>query len=206
MKRVAIFGGSFDPPHLGHKALVLAAWKALDVDEVWVIPVGLPVHKQLNQTISATQRLAWVQSMFVDIPYVQVLDLEVRQAKPVAAIETMRKLSAVLSDTQVWLMGTDAWNGLPDWVDYPEHRSLCSIAVLDRKDEVLEQHEGWVVSDCLKLAMQAGRMCFIEADLPNVSATNIRKMISRGSDVSMLLDENMAVEIQAAYGIVNRGK
>ena len=62
-KRIGLFGGSFDPPHLGHKALVDAALQELNLDEVWVIPVGLPVHRQLSGKATPEQRLFWLNTI-----------------------------------------------------------------------------------------------------------------------------------------------
>jgi len=76
MSKIGIFGGSFDPPHLGHKALVEAALLELELDGVWVLPVGVPVHRELTSYISAKQRLLWVEKMFAGMEGVEVFDWE----------------------------------------------------------------------------------------------------------------------------------
>jgi len=198
MKKIGIFGGSFDPPHLGHKALVQAALDVLPLDEVWVVPVGVPVHRALTPNISAQQRLAWVKLMFDDIPNVRVMDWEVQRYEAVPSIETMRNVANRMDAVPYWLMGMDAWKGLPSWVGYPEHRGLCNMLVFSRQGEVKVQHCDWLEVTALSGAT-AGHVCHVEIALPDVSATQIRQDILTGKDVSTVLDVHIADEIQSAY-------
>jgi len=196
--RIGVFGGSFDPPHLAHKALVEEALHGLKLDEVWVLPVGIAVHRSLTSYISAEQRLAWVQAMFADMPQVRVLDWEVKQGKPVAAIETMRWVNEQLDSVPIWLMGMDAWLGLPAWLAYPEHMKYCNVAVFSRHAEHLVVHDGWNQVNCIS-DFKTAQLCWLQALLPDVSATQIRKDILTGHDVSTVLDARVVKEIQTAY-------
>jgi len=203
MKKVGVFGGSFDPPHIGHRALLEAALEMLPLDEVWVVPVGLPVHRQLSPHVSAEQRLVWVETMFLDLPQVQVMDWEVRKNKPTPSIETMRDVVNCSDVVPYWLMGMDAWKGLPDWVAYPEHRELCNMVVFSRQGEMKVQHGDWidVTEPSQLLDAKAGHVYHVEATLPDVSATQIRQDILTGKQVSTVLDASIADEIQSAYNI-----
>lgn len=198
MTRIGVFGGSFDPPHLGHKALVQAALDELALDEIWVMPVGLPVHRSLTPHISAQQRLAWVESMFADMEQVRVLDWEVRQTDPTAAIEVMRWVNEQIDSVPIWLMGMDAWLGLSSWVAYPEHVQWCNIAVFPRYGEQADMYDGWKQVTCLS-SLQAGQVYWGKSILPMVSATQIREDILTGKDVSTVLDARIANEIEIAY-------
>jgi len=198
MTRIAVFGGSFDPPHLGHKALVQAALHELELDEVWVMPVGQAVHRKLTAHISAKQRLAWVEQMFADMQGVRVLDWEVKQSNPTPSIAVMRWLQKQVDGVPVWLMGMDAWQGLPSWLDYPEHQQWCNIAVFPREGEVAEKHAGWMQVKHVSM-LQAGQVYWAHSLLPNISATQIRQDILTGKDVSTVLDAGIAKEIQTAY-------
>lgn len=201
IQRLGIFGGSFDPPHLGHKALVETALQELVLDELWVIPAGQPVHRKLTQEISANQRLRWVERMFADMVNVRVLDWEVSQPQAVATIETMQKVSEQNQVLPIWLMGMDAWQGLPDWVAYPEHKKYCDIAVFPRRHEAWVSHQDWsMVMDVRELSCaQGGQVYMSKAVLPDISATQIRDKVMAGEDVSSILDAQSADEIQTAY-------
>ncbi|MDQ6991403.1 MAG: nicotinate (nicotinamide) nucleotide adenylyltransferase [Mariprofundaceae bacterium] len=200
MTRIAVFGGSFDPPHVGHKALVQAALDGLDLDGVWVIPVGKPVHRTLTPRVSPQQRFLWVQKMFANMPKVHVFDWEVCQENPTPTIDMMRWVNEQLDSVPLWLMGMDAWRGLPSWVAYPEHIEWCNVLVLDRQGEALKQHDGWCeVNFDDDSVLSAGHVAYIHVDLPNVSATQIRQAILTGQDVSTILDARIMEEIQTAY-------
>jgi len=198
MTRIAVFGGSFDPPHLGHKALVQAALHELELDEVLVLPVGQAVHKQLSMQVSAEQRLAWVEQTFADVDSVRVVDWEVKQASAMPSIEVIRWLNKQLDSVPIWLMGMDAWQGLPSWVDYPEHQQWCNVAVFPRAGEVGIRHAGWMHVEHIS-TQQVGQVYWAESSLPNISATQIRKDILTAKDVSTVLDAGIAREIQVAY-------
>ncbi|MDQ6955286.1 MAG: nicotinate (nicotinamide) nucleotide adenylyltransferase [Mariprofundaceae bacterium] len=202
MRKIGVFGGSFDPPHMGHRALLEAALNEFPLDEIWVIPVGIPVHRKLTSHVSARQRLIWVEKMFTDLPQVRVLDWETKKRQS-PTIETMRHISSHLSVTPYYLLGMDAWKGLADWVAYPEHRKLCNMLVFSRWGAINAGHDGWLKVDCISTNsdMQAGHVCYAKSKLPDISATQIRQHILTGKDVSTVLDARIANEIRAAYKI-----
>ena len=175
-KRIALFGGSFDPPHLGHKALVEAAFGHLALDEVWVIPVGLPVHRQLSGKATPKQRLSWLASIFADEPRVRIVDWEVDQNTPTPAIATLRRFRAENPDiVPLWLMGMDSFLDMCGWVEYPKHQDLCNVVVFARKGQTnTTKTMGWQHAKAISDAQGAGHVLFIQADLPDVSATKIR--------------------------------
>ncbi len=176
-RRIALFGGSFDPPHLGHEALVDAAFQALDLDEVWVIPVGLPVHRQLSGKATPAQRLSWLAASFAKNMDVRIVDWEIHNPTPTPAIATLRRFHAENPDViPLWLMGMDSFLDMPNWVEYPKHQQLCNLAVFARKGEKKPEHwAGWKPCHHEEDLRQAGHVCFVDADLPDISATAIRR-------------------------------
>jgi len=175
-KRIGLFGGSFDPPHLGHQALVDSALEQLNLDEIWVVPVGLPVHRQLSGKASPEQRLSWLTTMFTDDIRVRIVDWEVNHTKPSPAIATLRRFQAENPNIiPIWLMGLDSFLDMPNWVEYPEHQKLCNLAVFQRENmkKTLET-TGWKGTTALNHRLNAGHVIFINQTLPNISATQIR--------------------------------
>jgi len=197
-KMVGVFGGSFDPPHMGHRALVEVAKERLKLDEVWVIPVGLAVHRSLTSGVAAAQRLQWVETAFSDLDYVKVLSWEVDQVEAVPTIETMRRVVSMLDTVPCWLMGMDVWRSFPSWIAYPEHLALCNVVVLDRSGESLVMHEAWKRVETLN-GLPAGHVCYLEVSLPAVSATQIRQTMMAGQEISTGVDERIKNDIRAAY-------
>ena len=176
-KRIGLFGGSFDPPHLGHQALVYAALQKLELDEVWIIPVGLPVHRQLSGKATPEQRLSWLSTIFADEPRVHIVDWEINYTKPSPAIASLRRFQAENpSITPTWLMGLDSFLDMPNWIEYPEHQKLCNLAAFQRGSmENNLETMGWEKLCTLKHGLDAGHIVFINKTLPDISSTQIRK-------------------------------
>jgi nicotinate-nucleotide adenylyltransferase len=203
--RIGLFGGSFDPPHLGHEALVRAAIEQLGLDEVWVIPAGVPVHRTLSGHADARLRLKWVEEIFSNMAGLRVLDWEVDQSEPVPAITTLRKFSAQNPDiVPLWLTGADAFEGMCDWVDYPEHLKLCSVAVFERSchsvsiegvDWQQASVESWLQGE----VNGSGYVIRLDAGLPDISATEIRGRVLKGESLEGLVNSRICKEVESRY-------
>lgn len=203
MRPLGVFGGSFDPPHLGHVALVQAALERLQLPGVWVIPVGNPVHRQLSGRADASTRLAWMQRIFNDEPRVTVQDWEVRRAEPSPTIDTLHRIRRELPEcSPLLLLGTDAFAAIDGWVGYPDHIDLCDVAVFSRAGEPpLASHHGWrpvTVAEWREVA-GSGRLLQVEESLPEISATDIRDRVLCGKTLAGLVPECIRQDIEQAY-------
>jgi len=207
-KRIGLFGGSFDPPHVGHVALVQAAFAKLQLDEVWVVPVGLPVHRQLSDCSTAAQRLGWMRRIFADDCRVQVLDWEVMQAQPTPSIVTLRRFARDCPDCRaVLLLGADAFAGMDGWVEYPDHAGLCDVAVFNRAGcapcpaMAATAFAAVSVEQWLQRPQVYGRRLDVEVSLPAVSATGIRRMAENKESLAGMVSGCVRSEIEQAYAI-----
>jgi len=180
-KHIGLFGGSFDPPHLGHQDLVEAAFQRLSLDEIWIIPVGKPVHRKLSGQATAQQRISWLRTMFEGESRVRIMDWEVNLAKPSPAIVTLTRFSTENpSVIPTWLMGYDSYLSLPTWVAYPKHQRLCNLAVFNRQG--INKPMDSMVWQALSLQawlqhppQTAGHLVHLDAKLPHISASQIRQ-------------------------------
>lgn len=201
--RIGLFGGSFDPPHLGHLALALAG-VAAGLDEVWVIP-ALPVHRQLSGHASPGDRYRWLCAMFADQAQIRVLDWEISREHPTPAIETLQMFRERFPEKAPWLMlGSDAWAGLGTWRGYPAHRQLCNIAVFARKgapDATACGDPTWHRVDAIAHAdsRRSGQWIYISSDLPDISATTIRQYAAGGVSLNGMVSELIRRDVEAAY-------
>ncbi len=203
-QQVGLFGGSFDPPHLGHVALVEAGL-AMGLDQVYVIP-ALPVHRELSGLASARMRFDWLVAMFADYPDVQVVDWEISRNQITPAIDTLRRFHGDYPLTIPWLMmGADAWAGLPAWRDYPAHRELCNVAVFARRGMAVETvcgHEAWqqIALDKVPNCQMPGHWVHIQALLPDIAATDLRTDAGQGKALTGKVAEIVRRKIEQAYG------
>jgi len=128
---IAIFGGSFDPPHEGHVAVVKRALQVLPVEVLYVVPAYVNPFK--NGTHAPAQlRLAWLESIFSSEKRVRVSDYEIRQKRPVPTIETVRHFAK--SDPTIFLIiGSDNLERLSSWHDFETLNALVSWVVASRR-------------------------------------------------------------------------
>lgn len=203
MQPLGLFGGSFDPPHIGHVALVRSALEMLQLAEVWVIPVGCPVHRQLSGRADARTRLEWMRRIFADEPRITVLDWEATSPEPSPTIDTLRRMHREAPQyNPVLMLGTDAFAGIDRWVGYPGHCGLCDVAVFSRAGEPpLASHHGWQAVSVAEwhAAPGSGRLLRVDQALPEVSATDVRDRTARGETLAGLVPECVRHEIEQVY-------
>ena len=130
--KIAIFGGSFDPPHLGHLQIVQTALDRLDIDKLFVVPTFLSPFKE-SFTAPAQMRLKWLQRLFFDNPKVEVLSFECEQGRQVPTIETVLYLQTRYPNAKTYLIvGSDAYETLPLWKRHTELMQLVECVVATR--------------------------------------------------------------------------
>ena len=116
MPTIAIFGGSFDPPHRGHQDIVTNALRYLDIDRLIVVPAYLNPFKS-SSLASSVQRLEWCHTLFDDIDGVEVDDYEIREGKSTKTSQSVKYLSQQY-EVKYIIIGADNLESLSKWYDY----------------------------------------------------------------------------------------
>lgn len=133
-RRIGVFGGAFDPPHLAHRAIAIAALQQLNLDELRVIPTGQAWHKARTLT-DARHRLAMVELNFCDLPGVVIDQRELARAGPSFTIDTLREIRAETPSAELFLLiGEDQARALTSWREWQEVTRLSIICVAARAD------------------------------------------------------------------------
>jgi len=133
-RRIGVFGGAFDPPHLAHRAIAIAALQQLNLDELRVIPTGQAWHKARTLT-DARHRLAMVELNFCDLPGVVIDQRELARAGPSFTIDTLREIRAEIPSAELFLLiGEDQARALTSWREWQEVTRLSIICVAARVD------------------------------------------------------------------------
>jgi len=127
---VALFGGSFDPPHRGHQQIVQEALRVLDIDKLIVVPAYLNPFKS-SSLADAPQRLAWCRSVFEEIPKVIVSDYEIRQNRSVKTSQTLRHFNTCY-DVKYIIVGADNLSTLTQWHDFAWLNKQITWVVVSR--------------------------------------------------------------------------
>ena len=138
--KIAIYGGSFNPPHLGHVEVAMTVYRELSPDIFFIVPDNEPPHKELEEgSPSAQQRLELCELAFSEIPEVQVSDMElIREGKSYTA-DTITKLREEYSDDEIYLiMGTDMFLSLDCWYRFEYLIKQCVLTVFPRTEDDME--------------------------------------------------------------------
>ena len=130
MKTIALFGGSFDPPHIAHELIVKEALKIKEVQKVVVMPTFLNPFKTSSFAPSAL-RLKWLKSIFKDYKNVEVSSFEVSKEKKNSTIDTVKYLLKEYSKVYL-IIGADNLESLVRWQQYDELKTLVSFVVATR--------------------------------------------------------------------------
>ena len=176
MERIGIYGGTFNPPHIGHIRAAREAVRALELDKLLVIPDRIAPHKELPED-SATpeQRLQMLHLTLEDDPKIEVSDIELRREGKSYTYETVEALRACYPDAElVLLMGTDMFLTFHQW-RYPERiLDQAALGVFYRGDRGEK-----AAIDARKAEMEhAGhRIYLVQNEIVEISSTNLRRML-----------------------------
>jgi len=127
---IALYGGSFDPPHIGHLQVVHAALKALDIDKLIVVPAFVNPFK-MGTHAPAHLRLSWLRTIFADDVEVEVSDLEVSENRAVTTIETVEKIASKYAKIY-FIIGADNLASLQKWHRFEALNNLVTWVVATR--------------------------------------------------------------------------
>jgi nicotinate-nucleotide adenylyltransferase len=182
--RVAFFGGTFNPPHLGHLICAEAARVQLGLDQVVFIPVGQPTHRQLNADPGAQVRLQLVEATTCNNPAFVVSDIEAANPRLSYTADTVRDLVDVFpADEHFWIVGGDQAAAFPNWDRPDEILRFVTLAVAER--------DQWRQADLAeRLAiLDPDRQRFVFFTMPHlqVSSTAIREACAAGAPPRYLL-------------------
>lgn len=195
---IGIFGGTFDPIHIGHLRLAEEMAEAIGLSSVRFVPAGRPPHRGAPGT-AAAHRLDMTRLAVADNPRFAVDDREIRRQAPSYTVDTLAALRAELGDAQpVWLLlGADAFLGLAGWHEWRRLFALAHIAVAERPGAPLLQSDA--LPEALRAEIAARRVADGTAAGPAgsvllrrmtplaISATAIREALAQGRSVRYLL-------------------
>jgi nicotinate-nucleotide adenylyltransferase len=133
MQRLGLFGGSFDPVHLGHLLVARAALEELSLDKVLFIPAARSPFKPASQPAPQSLRLRWLRIALSGEPRFALDDSELRRGGTSYSIDTVRDILSRQPDARLhWLVGADHVPTLPQWREAAALASLVDFVVIPR--------------------------------------------------------------------------
>ena len=130
--QIAIFGGSFDPPHIGHQTIAKRIIKKLDIDLLVVVPSFLNPLK-VKSFLDAKTRFKLLKKLFSKKERIKVSNFEIKKERPVYSIETIKYMIEKYQPSKVYLViGADNYKSFHLWDSYKEIRELVTLVVVTR--------------------------------------------------------------------------
>jgi len=182
--RIGIFGGTFDPPHLGHLILAAEAHYQCQLDRLLWVLTPAPPHKPNPMITPLDTRLKMVQACIQDAPEFELSTVDIDRAPPHFAVDTVNLLKEKYPrDEMIYLMGSDSLLNLHTWhrpVDFI--RACDRIGVTRRSDEEIDLNALEV-----RLPGLARKVQFVVSLILGISSTEIRERILSGAPVKYYL-------------------
>lgn len=137
---VAIFGGSFDPPHIGHEAIIQKALQKLDIETLFIVPTYLNPFKT-KFFASPQTRYLWMQKLLKHYPGTELISYEMDQNRPVPTYETIQYIEDIYDLDEIYLIiGADNVASLHKWNHYELLQERVTFVVATRDDTLIPKN------------------------------------------------------------------
>jgi nicotinate-nucleotide adenylyltransferase len=181
--RIGIFGGTFDPIHLGHLILAEQCREQCQLDEVWFVPALIPPHKQTHTISPAATRCAMIEFAISGNSAFKLERLELERTGPSYTVTTLEKLYGHDPSRELFLLlGADSIHDLPTWREPKRILELATIVAVNRGRESFDQQ-----AVQRHLTDQLGeinpRICVVSIPGIDISATDIRSRVREGRSI-----------------------
>lgn len=181
MKRIGIFGGTFNPPHLAHSRLAEEVLKSLKLDKIIIVPSAVPPLKNRNEVTEIKHRLAMAEIAFGKRPNFEISDIEIKRNKiksyTIDTLITMNK--KIKGDTVKFylILGTDSLMDFPKWKTPERLFDYAEVVVINRP--------GYKKSDIMP--EYSGRALFLKVRPMDISSSKIREYVRRNKPIGSLV-------------------
>jgi nicotinate-nucleotide adenylyltransferase len=206
-KRIGLFGGTFNPIHLGHLRGAEEIWQALQLEEVIFIPSSIPPHKVTEKIIEAKHRLEMVKLAISGNSHFTTSDLELSRPGRSFSIDTIRFFQERQEDTFFFILGGDAFAEIETWKDFQNLFFLCHFIVMARPGsqknissspfpETLIPDFRYAPGEKAWIHHSGRRAYFKEISFLDISSTKVRELIEKGESVKYLIPAEVEAYIQ----------
>ena len=180
MKKIGVFGGTFDPIHNGHLMLAEELEKRLALDTVIFMPTFVPPHKIKTDLASAVDRLAMCRLACEPYPKFSVSEWEINRRGASFTVLTLEALRRQYPESQFYLfVGADMFLTLGTWYRFGDIAKMAVLCTVPRDDVTVAQLREYAV----QLEEQGARCCIEDVQTPRISSTDIRQWAAAGTPI-----------------------
>ena len=191
--RIGIFGGAFNPPHVGHLVCAQEALVQLELEKVVFVPVGQAPHRELDSDPGAEARLEMVELAAGDDARFATSRVEVDRAGPSYTSDTLRELrEKAPGDGLFLILGGDQAAALPGWHEREAVLSLATVVVVERSN--------WSRNAIgIKIGRLRGaeRIRYLDMPIIQISSSSIRRRVAEGLPIRYMVPDKVASYIGA---------
>lgn len=190
MKKIGIFGGTFNPPHRGHVKLAVNAADSVELDRVIVIPDCIPPHKEAGSLASAQDRLRMCELSFCADKRFEISPIEINRGSKSYTVETLRELKKEYPDDELYLIiGSDMLETFTEWFCWEEILTLARIIAASREEGFVPRLEGFSEE-------QKKRVIYIDEPPFEMSSSAIRSEIWKSDKYNEEIDDGVLALIR----------
>ena len=197
--RLGLFGGTFDPIHLGHLILAEQCRESCSLDRVWFVVAGEPPHKRRERTPIA-HRLEMARIAVAGHSAFAVSEIETKRPGPHYSVDTLESVRrGQPNDELFFLIGADSLNDLPNWRDPARIAQLTTIVVVNRPG--IEQ-----VDPAQFPSFGPGSREIVPVTIPSIgiASTDLRRRASEGKSIRYMVSRGVEAYIEA-QGLYREG-
>ena len=176
MQRIGIYGGTYNPPHMGHVQAAQYACRALSLDRLLMIPTNISPHKQLAEdSPTPRQRLEMTALAVQDLPFIEISDIELQREGTSYTWQTVAALRERYPDAKLFLlMGTDMFLCFHEWKEPQRILQNAALAVFYRGDpDEIQQ----IAAQKARLEAHGAEICLVNNPVMDISSTELRRML-----------------------------
>ncbi|HDR16242.1 MAG TPA: nicotinate-nucleotide adenylyltransferase [Desulfobacteraceae bacterium] len=200
-QKIGIFGGTFDPIHIGHLRSVEETADRLHLDRIFLIPSALPPHKARSDMTSFPDRLKMTRLAVEDNTLIEVLDIEGKRSGPSYSVDTLENFRGKMGVevNLFFLLGMDAFLDIESWHRYRRLFELARFVVFSRTENSEEKFKDLVERLQITVATSEGKsggpgcrtVTRIQTTLIDISSTQIRRFVNQGESIRYLVPESI---------------
>jgi nicotinate-nucleotide adenylyltransferase len=211
--RIGLFGGTYNPIHVGHLRAAVEVKQGFSLDEIYLIPCAIPPHNKTGQVIGAKERYEMVRIATANTTGLLASDVELKRTGPSYTIDTIIHFkSSLKQDTQLFfILGLDAFFEIETWKSYLELFSLIPFIILTRphaghEDPDVRLHK---IEDFIESNISTGykydsvQSGFFNAELEPVYLFNVTSLEISSSAVRNIIRKGQSMEFLVPQDVIN---
>lgn len=201
ISKIALFGGSFDPPHSAHDKIVHEILRNLNIDLLIIMPTFINPFKK-DFSAPPVLRLKWCKILWQDLPKTEICDFEVLHGRPIATIESVKFLKSKFPKIKKFylIIGADNLKDLKKWQNYEELQNLTEFIVATRNDKKVSKHLKKInINDNISSSLiRAGKF----ENIPEKIKSEVIKfykgkiMVERAERIAKILEDKKAENVE----------